>query len=90
MSSIRLLVAFSILLGAALPADAQHSGIAPSGKKGTVHVVQSGDTLWDLSARYMDNPYLWPQLWDNNKHIVANNTPPSSPPSSRKGAINGF
>lgn len=34
------------------------------------HIVERGDTLWDLSARYLDNPYLWPQLWDNNKHIV--------------------
>ncbi len=33
------------------------------------HIVERGDTLWDLSARYLDNPYLWPQLWDNNKHI---------------------
>ena len=33
------------------------------------HIVERGDTLWDLSARYLDNPYLWPQLWDSNKHI---------------------
>ncbi len=26
------------------------------------HIVERGDTLWDLSARYLDNPYLWPQL----------------------------
>ncbi len=36
----------------------------------TYHIVERGDTLWDLSARYLDNPYLWPQLWDNNKHIA--------------------
>jgi len=33
------------------------------------HIVERGDTLWDLATRYLDNPYLWPQLWDNNKHI---------------------
>jgi hypothetical protein len=27
------------------------------------HIVERGDTLWDLAARYLDNPYLWPQLW---------------------------
>jgi hypothetical protein len=34
------------------------------------HIVERGDTLWDLATRYLDNPYLWPQLWDNNKYIT--------------------
>ena len=29
-----------------------------------------GDTLWDLSARFLSNPYLWPQIWDQNKYIT--------------------
>jgi hypothetical protein len=33
------------------------------------HIVERGDTLWDLAARYLDNPYLWPQLWDTNSYI---------------------
>jgi hypothetical protein len=33
------------------------------------HLVERGDTLWDLAARYLQNPYLWPQLWDTNKYI---------------------
>lgn len=34
------------------------------------HIVERGDTLWDLAARYLDNPYLWPQLWDGNAYIT--------------------
>ena len=34
-----------------------------------VHVVQRGDTLWDLAHRYYNNPFLWPQIWDANKYI---------------------
>jgi len=34
------------------------------------HIVERGDTLWDLATRYLDNPYLWPQLWDHNKYIT--------------------
>lgn len=34
-----------------------------------VHIVQRGDTLWDLAQRYYDNPFLWPQIWDANKYI---------------------
>jgi hypothetical protein len=34
------------------------------------HIVERGDTLWDIADRYLDNPYLWPQLWDHNKYIA--------------------
>lgn len=34
------------------------------------HIVERGDTLWDLANRYLQNPYLWPQVWDANKHIT--------------------
>ncbi len=34
-----------------------------------VHVVERGDTLWDLAQRYYNNPFLWPQIWDANKYI---------------------
>jgi len=33
------------------------------------HIVEKGDTLWDLARRYMGNAYLWPQIWDQNKHV---------------------
>ncbi|HSE43555.1 MAG TPA: LysM peptidoglycan-binding domain-containing protein [Acidobacteriota bacterium] len=34
-----------------------------------VHIVERGDTLWDLAQRYYSNPFLWPQIWDANKYI---------------------
>lgn len=34
-----------------------------------VHIVEKGDTLWDLAQRYYNNPLLWPQIWDANKYI---------------------
>ena len=34
-----------------------------------VHIVERGDTLWDLAQRYYNNPFLWPQIWDANKYI---------------------
>lgn len=33
------------------------------------YIVVRGDTLWDISARFLKNPYLWPQIWDQNKYI---------------------
>ncbi len=35
----------------------------------TLHVIQRGDTLWDISNTYFRNPFLWPQLWDANRYI---------------------
>ncbi len=34
-----------------------------------LHTVRSGDTLWDISARYYRNPYGWPRLWAQNAQI---------------------
>ncbi len=34
------------------------------------HIVERGDTLWDLSKRYLNNPFLWPQVWDKNRYIT--------------------
>jgi hypothetical protein len=35
----------------------------------TVHRVVPGDTLWDLAASYLGDPYLWPQIWERNPYI---------------------
>ncbi len=33
------------------------------------HVIQPGDTLWDLSGKYLDSPWFWPKLWSFNPQI---------------------
>ncbi|HVQ29988.1 MAG TPA: LysM peptidoglycan-binding domain-containing protein [Vicinamibacteria bacterium] len=33
------------------------------------YIVERGDTLWDISKRFLGNPYLWPQVWDQNRYI---------------------
>lgn len=35
-----------------------------------VHIIQRGDTLWDLAGQYLGDPYLWPQLWEQNQYIL--------------------
>lgn len=34
------------------------------------HIVQRGDTLWDISGYYLVDPYLWPKLWSWNEHVT--------------------
>ncbi|MBI2214571.1 MAG: LysM peptidoglycan-binding domain-containing protein [Acidobacteria bacterium] len=40
----------------------------PAGAK--VHTIEKGDTLWDLANKFYGNPYLWPQLWEQNTYIT--------------------
>jgi hypothetical protein len=34
------------------------------------YIIQKGDTLWDLSERWLGDPFLWPQVWDENRYIL--------------------
>ena len=34
------------------------------------HVVQAGDTLWDLCNKYLNSPWYWPKIWSYNPQIT--------------------
>lgn len=50
------------------------SGLGPvgydeDGRRGRIHVVETGDTLWDISEAYLGTPWVWPSVWTENEAI---------------------
>jgi hypothetical protein len=35
-----------------------------------VYTIKEGDTLWEISSKFLKNPFLWPKLWQRNPYIT--------------------
>ncbi len=60
-----------VLMSAASPAVASDNNqLQVDYEAGFYYTVKKGDTLWDLSQRFSDTPWQWPDLWKENTQLT--------------------
>jgi len=64
-----LLAALLISVVASAPLAAQDSTQSQPAPGGT-HTVKKGDTLWDIAKQYLNDPFLWPEVYRINTDVV--------------------
>jgi hypothetical protein len=58
------LILATILGGAAVAQE-----VAVRDDRPDEYIVVEGDTLWDISGRFLDKPWQWPAIWHANQQI---------------------
>ncbi|MBW6508395.1 MAG: LysM peptidoglycan-binding domain-containing protein [Desulfuromonadales bacterium] len=41
-------------------------------QRGEIYTIKKGDTLWDLSQRFIEDPFYWPNIWADNPELITN------------------
>ncbi len=59
----------TVFVVAALTVAAYATAAEWRGDHPDTYVVKRGDTLWDISARFLKKPWLWPEIWQANPQI---------------------
>jgi LysM repeat protein len=57
-----------VVAGGASPPDPVAGAPVPGSEES--YVVKKGDTLWGISKDLLQDPLLWPRLWEQNRHIA--------------------
>lgn len=66
-------IIFALVFGfstAAIAQSGQPVELAPDAPDR--HTVAQGDTLWDIAAKFLKDPFRWPEIWKMNAEQVKN------------------
>lgn len=61
---LRTVMAAALLTIATYGVAAEVAGGHPD-----TYVVKKGDTLWDIAGRFLQKPWLWPEIWQANPQV---------------------
>lgn len=64
LKQIRTVAAVAMLTVTTYAVAVEMNGTHPD-----TYVVRKGDTLWDISARFLKKPWLWPEIWQANPQV---------------------
>ncbi len=67
------LITFSLAIGLTIAIGSSSVALADTIKLKANHpdkyTVVTGDTLWDISAHFLESPWKWPEVWSYNPQI---------------------
>jgi hypothetical protein len=66
------IISLLLLLTAWMPGTSLGDELALAESAPDRYVVVKGDTLWDISARFLRDPWRWPDIWGLNKDQIKN------------------
>jgi len=69
---MRKLIIYLFLFSGLVPLGLRAEALRLQDKAPTRYVVVPGDTLWGISARFLKDPWKWPQIWGMNREEIEN------------------
>lgn len=60
----------TVLAAAMLTVAAYATAVEVNGGHPDTYVVRKGDTLWDIAGKFLQKPWLWPEIWQANPQIA--------------------
>lgn len=67
---MRFLAAAGLAIATAVPAQQATPPLEITPGAPDRYVVVKGDTLWDISGRFLEKPWRWPEIWDLNRDSI--------------------
>lgn len=71
-STVGARLAGAALLAGVMAAPVQAADCAFRPNAPDQHKVVKGDTLWDISGKFLEHPWCWPQVWGMNRDEIRN------------------